>query len=72
VLADGGVRDVGQAEFAEEAALFVLGKLAAFGDGEETVEREFERLFPENFGLEGFADERCSGAEDGSAYPFRT
>ena len=31
VAGDGGVGDVGQAEFAEEAALFVLGEFAALG-----------------------------------------
>ena len=58
VARDGGVGDVGQAEFAEEAALLVLGQFAALADGQEAFEREFQRFFAQDLGLERFADQR--------------
>ena len=65
VARDGGVGDVGQAEFAEEAALFVLRKFAALAHGQKAFERQFERFLAEDLGLERFADEGRAGAEHG-------
>ena len=62
--ADGGVGNVGQAEFAEEAALFFFRHFAARGDGQKAIERQFERFGARDFGLERAADHGRAAAED--------
>ena len=63
VAGDGGIGDVGQAEFAEEAALLFLGLVVEVAEGEEAFEREFERFFAQDLGLERAADQAGSAAE---------
>ena len=53
---DGGVGDVGQAEFAEEALLLFLGFFVEGAEGEEAFEGQFERFLAEDFGFESAAD----------------
>ena len=57
--------DVGQPQLAEQAALFLLGRLAALGERQEAFERQLQRLLAQNFGLERSADQRRPGAEHG-------
>ena len=64
MLGDGGVGDIGQAEFAEQAALVVLRPFSERGGGQEAVEGELEGFRAENLGAEGAADERAAGTED--------
>src|SRR2546425_10015925 len=61
----GGVGDVRQTEFAEQAALFVLGRLAALAERQKSLERTLQRFCAENFALERFADQRRARAEHG-------
>ena len=65
MLGDGGIGDIGQAQFAEETALLFLGQVAARGDGQEAFERQFQRLFAQHFGLQRLADQRRAGAQHG-------
>ena len=65
VPGDGGIGDVGQAELAEEAALFVFGRFAARGEREEAFERQLQRFGAQDLGFERPADEGRAGAEDG-------
>src|SRR5437868_391880 len=60
---DGRVGDVGQTQFTKNGALFFLGTVAALAHGKKPIEREFERLFAKNLGLERAADQRRSAAE---------
>ena len=58
VARDGGVGDIRQAQFAEQAALLFLRRFAALGERQEAFERQFQRLFAQDLGLERLADQR--------------
>ena len=62
---DGRVGNVGQAQFAEQAALLVLWRLPALAERQKTLQRQFQRLFAQNRALERTADQRRSRAGDG-------
>ncbi len=53
----GWVGDVGQAEFAEEAAFFFLGQFAALARGQEALQGKFQRFVTQDLGLERFPDQ---------------
>ncbi len=68
---DGGIGNVWQAQLAEEAALFFLGRLAAFGERQKAFERQLQRFFAQNFGFERFADQGRARAQDGDLDAFQ-
>ena len=58
---DGRIGDVGQAELAEQAALFFLRRFAALAEWQEAFERQLQRFFAQDLGLERSADQRRAG-----------
>ena len=61
---DGGIGDVRQAEFAEEAALLFLRLVLQIAERQEAFEREFQHFFAQDLGSQRAADQRRAGAED--------
>ncbi len=72
VARDGRVGDVGQAELAEQAALFFLGRLAALAERQEAFERQFQRFLAQDLGLERSADQRRARAQHGDFHALQT
>ena len=48
-----------------------LGKSPPLGDGQKAVQRELQHLFPQDLGLERFADQRSARAEHGNFHALQ-
>ena len=59
---DGGIGNVGQAEFAEDALLFLLRLFGQLAGRKKPAQREFQNLFARDGGLQRAADQRRARA----------
>ena len=69
---DGGIGDVGQAQFAKDALLFLLGLVGELAGRKKSAERQLENFVARDGGFERAADERSAAADNGHLDAFRT
>ena len=68
---NGRIGNVRQAQFAEDALLFLLRLVAEFARRKKTAEREFQHFIAGDGGFHRAADERRACAHHGGIHAFR-